>query len=565
MALIYQSGYEFKDDGTAVSGATVQLYQTDSTTLVTLSDGSSTSTTTNSSGYWSASVTEVGATSSYDVKITSGSSVRYRRGNDKLQLEELDIRNDTGATQGALFAANTTNSTSNKVATFAGMNSTRADNDEIYISFEMNDSGGALDEFARITVIATDVTNDTEDGAMVFSVADTDNNGDLQEAFRISSSTGGTVSATTTSVSQFNNTITVGVDDTGYDVKFFGASAGAYMLYDQSEDQLVIMGASADATTSTGKLLLATSLTNVNANDVLGKIEFQAPLEAGGTDAITVAAAIDAVAQGTFAAAVNATDLIFRTGHSEAATEKFRFTSQGELGVGGANYGSSGDVLTSGGAGAAPTWETPTTGDITGVTAGTGLSGGGTSGGVTLALDLSELTDTAIANGDYIVFTDTTDSNATVKGDLADVATLFAGTGLTASNSVIGVDASQTQITAVGTIATGVWQGTAIASAYIAGDAITGAKIADDAIDSEHYTDGSIDTAHIADDQVTLAKMAGLARGKIIYGDASGNPAALAVGSNNYVLTSDGTDISWAAAAAGGISTGKSIALSMIF
>ena len=564
MALIYQSGYVFKDDGTAVSGATVQLYQTDSTTLVTLSDGSSTSTTTNSSGYWSASVTEVGATSSYDVKITSGSSVRYRRGNDKLQLEELDIRNDTGATQGALFAANTTNSTSNKVATFAGMNSTRADNDEIYISFEMNDSGGALDEFARITVIATDVTNDTEDGAMVFSVADTDNNGDLQEAFRISSSTGGTVSATTTSVSQFNNTITVGVDDTGYDVKFFGASAGAYMLYDQSEDQLVIMGASADATTSTGKLLLATSLTNVNANDVLGKIEFQAPLEAGGTDAITVAAAIDAVAQGTFAAAVNATDLIFRTGHSEAATEKFRFTSQGELGVGGANYGSSGDVLTSGGAGAAPTWETPTTGDITGVTAGTGLSGGGTSGGVTLALDLSELTDTAIANGDYIVFTDTTDSNATVKGDLADVATLFAGTGLTASNSVIGVDASQTQITAVGTIATGVWQGTAIASAYIAGDAITGAKIADDAIDSEHYTDGSIDTAHIADDQVTLAKMAGLARGKIIYGDASGDPAALTAGNANEVLTSDGTDISWAAASSG-VSAGKAIAFSLIF
>ena len=40
--------------------------------------------------------------------------------------------------------------------------------------------------------------------------------------------------------------------------------------------------------------------------------------------------------------------------------------------------------------------------------------------------------------------------------------------------------------------------------------------------------------------------MAGLARGKIIYGDASGNPAALAVGSANYVLTSDGTDISWA-------------------
>ncbi len=125
-----------------------------------------------------------------------------------------------------------------------------------------------------------------------------------------------------------------------------------------------------------------------------------------------------------------------------------------------------------------------------------------------------------------------------------------------------------------------------VSTAKLAADAVTGAKIADDAIDSEHYTDGSIDTAHIgnlqvttaklaadavtaakladdavvtanitddavttakvADDQITLAKLAGLARGKIIYGDASGNPAALALGSAGTVLTSDGTDISWA-------------------
>ena len=151
--------------------------------------------------------------------------------------------------------------------------------------------------------------------------------------------------------------LTVGVDDTGHDVKFFGAAAGAYMLYDQSCDQLEIWGASADATTSTGKLLLSTSLTNVNANDVIGSINFQAPAEAGGTDAIAIAAGIRAVAQATFTCAVNATDLIFYTGHSEAATEKFRFTSQGEIGVGGANYGTDGQVLTSGGAGAAAAWE----------------------------------------------------------------------------------------------------------------------------------------------------------------------------------------------------------------
>ena len=52
-------------------------------------------------------------------------------------------------------------------------------------------------------------------------------------------------------------------------------------------------------------------------------------------------------------------------------------------------------------------------------------------------------------------------------------------------------------------------------------------------------------TDMVADNAVTLAKMAGLVRGKIIYGDASGDPAALTVGTADQVLTSDGTDVSW--------------------
>ena len=47
----------------------------------------------------------------------------------------------------------------------------------------------------------------------------------------------------------------------------------------------------------------------------------------------------------------------------------------------------------------------------------------------------------------------------------------------------------------------------------------------------------------IADNAVTLAKMAGLARGKIIVGDSSGDPSALALGSNGEVLQSDGSDL----------------------
>ena len=86
---------------------------------------------------------------------------------------------------------------------------------------------------------------------------------------------------------------------------------------------------------------------------------------------------------------------------------------------------------------------------------------------------------------------------------------------------------------------------------HLAADAVDGDNIADDSINSEHYVDGSIDEAHIADNQVSLAKMAGIARGKIIYGDASGNPAVLAPGSSGQVLESDGTDIAWQNASAG--------------
>jgi len=42
---------------------------------------------------------------------------------------------------------------------------------------------------------------------------------------------------------QLDATFTVGVDDTGYDVKFFGATASAYMLWDASTDDLVLAGA----------------------------------------------------------------------------------------------------------------------------------------------------------------------------------------------------------------------------------------------------------------------------------------------------------------------------------
>ena len=152
----------------------------------------------------------------------------------------------------------------------------------------------------------------------------------------------------------FGIPVTVGEDDTGHDVKLFGATAGAYALWDESANLLDLRGATA---AGPGNLKLTTGELTVVDADVLGKIEFQAPLEGSGTDAILVGAAIWAEADDTFAAGVNNTDLVFALGKSEAAAEKFRFTADTEIGIGGANYGTDGQVLTSGGAGAACAWE----------------------------------------------------------------------------------------------------------------------------------------------------------------------------------------------------------------
>ena len=282
--------------------------------------------------------------------------------------------------------------------------------------------------------------------------------------------------------------------------------------------------------------------------------------------------------------------------------------------------------------------------------AGTLMDVSGATGDVTFNVDLSEAAEAVLANGDYMLFLDGGATGTAKKEAVADIATLFAGTGLTASSSVINMDAAQTgitsllatdikigeddqtkidfetadtinfyagnekqliltdgaltpgtnaildlgtdalefkdayfdgtveadaitiagvslaetiadtvgamvgsntetgiavtyddsdntldfvlgTITSLGTIGTGVWQGTAIASAYIAADAITSAKIADNALDSEHYTDGSIDTAHLAADSVTGAKIADDAIDSEHYTNASIDLAHMSVNS----------------------------------
>ena len=118
----------------------------------------------------------------------------------------------------------------------------------------------------------------------------------------------------------------------------FLADAGTVQLGNDQEvrlihnaDKGVILKHTATADDKPVKLTLQTGETDIAANDVLGKIEFQAPDEGTGTDAILVSAAIQAKSEGDFSASANATSLEFMTGASEAATAKVRITSAGHL------------------------------------------------------------------------------------------------------------------------------------------------------------------------------------------------------------------------------------------
>jgi hypothetical protein len=83
------------------------------------------------------------------------------------------------------------------------------------------------------------------------------------------------------------------------------------------------------AAAAAGTMLLSTQELTVVDGDQLGCINFQAPLESSGTDAILVGAGICAESSATFSATVNTTDLVFKNGVSEAAAETVRILANG--------------------------------------------------------------------------------------------------------------------------------------------------------------------------------------------------------------------------------------------
>ena len=153
-------------------------------------------------------------------------------------------------------------------------------------------------------------------------------------------------------------------------------------------------------------------------------------------------------------------------------------------------------------------------GDVNSVTATAPLSGTSTTGAITLSLSDDSIKEvkldcTNAPTDNYLLSYDSASSGFTwVEAATGDI------TGVTAGDGLTGGGTSGTVSLAVG--------------------------VDDSTIELDS------DAVRVKDNGITLAKMAGLARGKFIYGDASGDPAALAAGANGKLLVADANgDPSW--------------------
>ena len=277
---------------------------------------------------------------------------------------------------------------------------------------------------------------------------------------------GGT-GASTESDARTNLGVAIGSDVQAYNATLDNVAAGTYA----GDNSIVTVGTIATGTwqgTAVADTYVADDLTISGGtvdNSVIG----------GTTPAAITGTQVDITAQGDLR-------LQDTTGGQYIALQAPGTVSASWTATLPAAVGSSGQALRTSNASGTLEWFTPEVGDITGVTAGTGLSGGGTSGTVSLA-----------------------------------------------------VETSQTQITALGTIATGTWEATDVAVAHGG----TGASTESDARTNLGVAIGSDVQAFDSDNAVTDVVQTFTAgqRGEVTTLTSATSVAIDLANSNNYVCT----------------------------
>ena len=154
--------------------------------------------------------------------------------------------------------------------------------------------------------------------------------------------------ATPASLLHVAGTVQVGVDDTGHDVKFFGATSGAYMLWDESTDDLILGGAArlGIGTTAPAKLV---HIVGAADNALLEGLQLDntdhASTETGQAIAINMRLSKAGTMRDAGRITVGKDDdwddagasdshLTFKTNLSDTLTEHMRITSAGNVGIG---------------------------------------------------------------------------------------------------------------------------------------------------------------------------------------------------------------------------------------
>ena len=206
---------------------------------------------------------------------------------------------------------------------------------------QFGDSGTHISQSADGVL---DLVSDTE---IEINATTVDINGNVEVSGTLQVAT---ITATTAFVPDASNGAALGTSSLEFSDLFladggeilFGVDQDVILRHDHNSGLIIDRANTSD--NSPTSLTLQTAETDIAADDVIGVINFQAPDEGTGTDAILVAAGIAAVSEGDFAADNNATKLSFRTAASAAAAETMSLSSAGNLTVSG--DASIGDDLT---------------------------------------------------------------------------------------------------------------------------------------------------------------------------------------------------------------------------